>query len=260
MRHYQTRHPGPNTLANHYRRWSRADLTRLCWEVDNLRAYSDCVARLAILFGRTPKAIHSILRRQGIRIKAAPGYLTLRDASRLIGVSDASLLTLANAGRFVKNLLPHTRPQAHRILQDDLWTWMEDMRSWHIWRPENIQDLAWREHSSELRRDWLTAREAARLLYVSTERIHAMRRLGYLPGVRPVRRCAWFRRADVETIRRTKLVGCSYVFVPHPRTVQRLARAAAAAVGAVLCDRPPVLCDRPQPAQPAPTTEAACGH
>lgn len=210
-RRYRPYHPLKIELTNHRRPWTPAEQTRLVWLADEYCGEARLTERLAAKFGRSPKAIRDRLRQLGWRDRTVGGR-TLRQVAAALGVTEAALLIIVRAGRFIPGLAYHDRQAAYRIPDDDLWDWLTAMRSWHYWQPARLADPVWRAHFSELRRDWLTPPEAAAILCVCTGRVLELRRLGHLPGEKPTSRAVWFRRADVIALKQRHLVGGSYVF------------------------------------------------
>lgn len=204
------------TLSNHRRPWTQAERQRLLWLAAELHRDPRMTLRLATKFGRSPKAIRDMLRELGWRDRFAGGR-TLRQVAAMLGLDEGALLSLVRKGRFIDGIHYHARPAAYCIQDDELWAWMDDMRSWHYWDPERLTDPVWREHFTALRRDWITTAQAAAILCVCTGRVLDMRQLGYLPGEKPTNRAVWFRRSDVLALKRRHLVGGCYLFVPRQR-------------------------------------------
>lgn len=211
-RRYRPYHRLKINLTNHRRAWTKAECARLIWLADEWHRQPRMTERLAERFGRSPKAIRDMLRKLDWR-NGSTGGRTLRQVAALLAIDEGSLLALVRKGRFVPGLAYHARPAAYRIQDDELWDWMTDMRSWHLWEPCRLREPVWRVHFAELRRDWLTTQQAADILCVCPARVLDMRRLGHLPGSKPTPRAVWFRRADVFAVRQRHLIGGSYVFV-----------------------------------------------
>ncbi len=227
-RHYRPYLRLTLTLVNHRRPWTKAERARLVWLADELHREPRMTERLAEKFGRSPKAIRDMLRKLEWK-NGTTGGRTLRQVAALLDVDEGALLALIRKGRFVAGLDYHARPYAYCIDDDQLWSWLEDMRSWHYWEPARLVDPAWREYFSELRRDWITTQEAARILHVVPERVLAIRKAGHLHGEKPTNRAVWYRRSDVLAVKQRHLVGACYVFanaacgVPALRSRQEVA-------------------------------------
>jgi hypothetical protein len=221
------RQTSPKPPVNARRRWTAADRKRLLWLASEVSREPGMIRTLARKFGRTPGAIRHMLRKCGW---AGPGGRTLHECARLLNMTDSNLLELVRYGRFIPDLPYHDRPNSYAILDDDLWAWMTDKRSWHYWRPERLQEPVWRAYFAALRRDWLSTAEAAALLCLCPAHVTRLRTAGYLPGEKPTPRACWFHRADVLAFKERYLSGGVYQVAPAGRR-PRAAEPADAARG-----------------------------
>lgn len=78
------------------------------------------------------------------------------------------------------------------VLHDDLLSFLEDERHWHVWSPDRIADAALREYAQDVRAAaalgapgrFLTAGEVAERYYVTHAAVHAWITRGQLPARR----------------------------------------------------------------------------
>jgi len=174
--------------------WTPAEKQKLLLLWDRYRGKPGGVERLARKFGRTPRAVSFEANQLGLHRNAdGKAYLSLTDISRLFGRALSGVWKqFADTGS--RNY------RRHCIAVDDLWAWMEQPRTWHLWEPETLTDLAWREHFTELRRGWLSTPDVCRVYGVNPTQVYRWRKRGLVKHVGSKReRFHW--QADIDRLR-----------------------------------------------------------
>lgn len=184
------------------RPWTKDEDNTLVNLWDRYMGKPDIYRRLAHKLGRTPRAVQFHANTLGLYHRAdGKSYMDLHDLCRLFGRTLNAVWQQWGKG---------PRYRRHCIPVDDLWAWMEQPKTWHLWEPETLGDLAWREHFTELRQDWLSTEAVCKLCGVSKTAVLRWRKRGRVRHVGSKRQ-RWHWRADVEQLRHacmTSVVEC----------------------------------------------------
>lgn len=128
--------------------------------------------------------------------------MTLAEVGTYLGRDETSVYEWLRKGSFVPGVMKHAdNPTPYRIRQDELWAWMEDKRSWHLWEPAALTDLAARQHFAVLRAEWVTSKEAAAVLCIEPEAVQRAVQRGQLAGAHLDNGRTWINRRELEAYR-----------------------------------------------------------
>lgn len=187
-----------NVATRHGKQFTNAELQQLRRLWQKWQGTEDFVARIAGEMGRTPDAIRCKAATLGLRSQSdGCAKMTLRQVSAALGRNDTSVLHWVQSGQMEPYVQPHQQRAFYAIGIDELWVWMEDMRSWHLWEVDDLADLAWREHFAQVRKGWMRGDEAARVLQIERVAVTKLYEQGILPGRKLVNRAVWFRADEV---------------------------------------------------------------
>jgi hypothetical protein len=177
--------------------WTAQEVGRLEWLWANEMGHPDGMRVIAREMGRPVSSITQKARRLGLRRRCYGGdYYGLGAIADLFDKAPGSVLQWAQRGHFGRLLQYGHGHTYHAIATDDLWAWMETMKSWHLWSPGTLTDACWKEHFTELRQGWIDTGVAALLLVLTRDAVTRLCKRGRLPGCVPAR-VAWFRVEDV---------------------------------------------------------------
>jgi hypothetical protein len=150
------------------RRWTSKEDGALVWLFDEYLGQDKAYEAIGRKLRRSPGAVQQrAIKSLGLH-RTLGGHMTTLQVAELLGSRDGAVRHWVRAGRLW--LKPHkrTRNTPYAIDPDDLWVWLEDSCSWDLWEPDAITDREWRQHFTDLRRGWITTREAAKILGYGT--------------------------------------------------------------------------------------------
>lgn len=115
-------------------------------------AYGLPSSTVAKRIGRTATAVDVFVKRNHLSRKHH-GPHSGRDVARLLGVGCSKTVTRWVHNGWLKghSRLRHGPTKMLSVLHDDLLTFLEDPRYWHVWQPERITDAALRQYTQALR-------------------------------------------------------------------------------------------------------------
>ena len=164
-------------------RWTQARRFRLMTLID--QGLSN--AQIATRMGTTEAAVH--LARKRYKIGGVYRHaLSARAVADMMGIGCAKTVTKwiergFLAGKRIRKMGPH---HTWLIQRSDLWGFVEDERTWHLWQIDRIADHDLRTHAERVRGDvrFLTPGEVADRLYTMHSTVNQWINKGWLPARR----------------------------------------------------------------------------
>lgn len=193
-------------LVNLPRPWTKAECHRLVELMEQHHTYAEAAA----ILGRGVSAVRERCWKLDAAMTTANGR-TVSEIARRLGVDHKTVAWWIRRGYLKGHRLtaPMGRGQLLIVEHEDLTTFLEDERHWHLWTPERITESGLREWATELRGHvrFLTTQEVADRLCVTHYQVCKLISQGRIPAVK--RGNNWLIRADrlVRPVERPKLRG-----------------------------------------------------
>jgi excisionase family DNA binding protein len=164
---------------------------------------------IAGVMGVSRDAVKLARRRYGIRGVSAQAY-SCRQVADMMGVGCSKTVRAWIRARMLRGHRAYRQGpnRTWRISRDDLWAFMADARTWHLWTVDRIVDdklRGWAILCGRHRVRFLTPREAAQRLYVEPSTINQWIHKGWLRA----RRWGnwWIDERDVATFQHPAIGG-----------------------------------------------------
>ena len=179
--HFYTRSGNPRCVGS--LRWTQARRFQLMTLVD--QGYSN--AQIGQRMGISANAVKTARRRYGIG-GVLNHALSARDVAETMGVRCAKTVTRWIVegyleGKQIRRMGPY---RGWMVQRSDIYAFVEDERTWHLWTPERITDRQLLRHAERVRSKvrFLTPREVAERMYVQVGTVNQWIHKGYLPARR----------------------------------------------------------------------------
>ena len=162
-------------------KWPPERRYRLICLVDEGKSNVEIAAALET----TERAVELARKRYHIAPVAAHS-LSATDVMRIMGLADAKTVTKwiergFLQGTRIRRMGPYRQ---WLIRRDDLYAFVEDERTWHLWHIERITDRMLQRYAEQARGDvqFLTPGEVADRMFVGTNAVNHWIHAGYLPA------------------------------------------------------------------------------
>lgn len=163
--------------------WTQARRFRLMTLID--QGLGDI--EIARKMDTTAAAVHVARRRYKIG-GVYQHALSARAVAEMMGIGCAKTVTAwIERGFLVGKRIRHQGPHRTWLIQrSDLWAFVEDEQTWHVWATARITDPDLRRHAEEVRGDvrFLTPGEVAERMYTQHSTVNQWIHKGYLPARR----------------------------------------------------------------------------
>jgi hypothetical protein len=185
-------------------KWPQERRYRLICLIDEGRSE----AEIAGILGCTTTAVRLARKRYHVEPVKAHS-LSATDVMRIMGLTDAKTVTMWIErgflhGRRIRQMGPYRQWQVRR---DDLYAFLEDEQTWHLWRVERITDRMIRRYAEQVRGTvrFLTSGEVAARMFVQHGAVNHWIHMGYLPA----RKWGnwWIDERDLETFEKPPIGG-----------------------------------------------------